>query len=486
MPSLRAVRSLLAATTAVLVAGMVAQPAAAQQRAATQPAAARPAAGPGTQSERIAAVVNEDVVSMSDVYARIRLALLNAGLPDSQESRQRLVPQVMRQLVDERLQVQEAKRIGITVTDKEVDESVGRIAEQNGMNRQQLQKVLSDRGTPMSTLRDQLRSTLAWQKLLQRKIRQEVVIGDDEIDAALERMKENIGKPEYLVAEIFLSVDNPAQEDEVRRVAERLSDEIRRGGNFAAVARQFSQSAGAATGGDMGWIRQGELRPELDEALRKMRPGTLSPPVRTADGYHVLLVRSQRTVGSNAPPEMPRPQPAAAPRPEPRPDINRTKVQLAQMIFPVLEPTDAGRKAAKDRAEAARKSIRSCGDFIEKARASGIPEAGDMGMLNAKDLPKPLQQLVVNIPVGQPSPVLNSAAASILLIVCKRDMPMIEPPAPAAAPPPPPPPPPVQPAKTTLPTRDEIERELVNERAEMLSRRYLRDLRRSAFIEYRT
>ncbi|MFP5514678.1 MAG: SurA N-terminal domain-containing protein, partial [Alphaproteobacteria bacterium] len=270
MSSLRAVRTTVAVATAC---ALLALPAAAQSSKAAAGAAAprtgdesaRPARAPG--AEGIAAVVNDEVVSVSDVNARIRMALLNAGSAGNQDTIQRLTPQVMRLLIDERLQMQEAKRLGITVSPAEIDEAIKRIAEQNRLNGQQLQDMLKRQNVPVSTLKDQIRSLLAWQKVMQRRIRQEVVVGEDEIDAAMERLKANIGKPEYLVAEIFLAVDSPDQDDEVRRNAERLVEEVKRGGNFAALARQFSQSAGAASGGDLGWVRSGELSPEVDKAL---------------------------------------------------------------------------------------------------------------------------------------------------------------------------------------------------------------------------
>lgn len=241
MQSLRAVRSAFAVATAcaLLAAGA---PAAAQTRAPNAPNS--PAAGTQGPAERIAAVVNDEVISLSDVHARIRLALLNAGAQDSAETRQRLTPQVLRQLIDERLQLQEAKRLGVSVPSKEIDEAIGRIAEQNRMGRPQLEAMLKAQNVPVSTLREQVRALLSWQRVMQRRIRQEVVIGDEEIDAVMQRIKANIGKPEYLVAEIFLAVDSPDQDEEVRRNAERLVEEVRRGGNFAALARQFSQSAG--------------------------------------------------------------------------------------------------------------------------------------------------------------------------------------------------------------------------------------------------
>lgn len=503
MPSLRAVRSAFAVATACAVFAAVpaVTPAAAQtaKAPAAAPAAKAPAA-PATAApaERIAAVVNDDVISVSDVHARIRLALMNAGVQDSAETRQRLTPQVLRQLVDERLQLQEAKRLGISVSQQEIDEAIQRIAEQNRMGRPQLEKLLKDQGVPSSALNEQLRALLAWQRVMQRRIRQEVVIGDEEIDAVMERIKANIGKPEYLVAEIFMAVDSPDQDDEVRRTADRLVEEVRRGGNFAALARQFSQSAGAAGGGDLGWVRSGELSPELDRTLSGMHRGQMSSPIRSATGYHILLVRDQRAFGSGSPgaggaseaAAPPPPPPPQAPRPQPRPDLAKAKVNMKQIILPA--PSKEELKAVQAQAEKLRKSIKGCADFDEKAKATGIPESGDMGTLRVKDLPPGLQQLVVGIPVGQPSPVLMTPGGAVILIVCKRDLPMIEPPAEAArpqpaaaAPPPPPPPQPAPPREAKMPPREEIERDLVNQRADLLSRRYLRDLRRAAFVEVR-
>ncbi|MBP2314134.1 peptidylprolyl isomerase [Azospirillum soli] len=488
MSSLRAVRSAFAAATACALVAAV--PAVAQTSKA--PAAGAPPAA-NVPAERIAAVVNDEVISVSDVYARIRLALMNAGVQDSAETRQRLTPQVLRQLVDERLQLQEAKRLGVSVPQAEIDDAIGRIAEQNRMNRQQLEKLLKDQGVPVSTLTSQVRALLAWQRVMQRRIRQEVVIGEEEVDAVMQRIQANIGKPEYLVAEIFLAVDNPDQEDEVRRTADRLVEEVRRGGNFAALARQFSQSAGAAAGGDMGWVRSGELNGELDKTLSSMRPGQMSAPVRTATGYHILLVRDQRAYGSSASTggasEAAAPPPPPQPRPQPKPDLEKAKVNMKQIVIPA--PSKEELKAVKEQAEKLRKSIKSCADFDAKAKALDVPEAGDMGTLRVKDLAPGLQGFAVSAPLGQPSPVLMSPGGAIILIVCKRDVPMIQPPAgaapqPVAAPaPPPPPPPPAPPKEVKLPPREEIERDLINERADLLSRRYLRDLRRTAFVEYR-
>jgi peptidyl-prolyl cis-trans isomerase SurA len=266
---------------------------------APAPAVAAPVAPPPARStEGIAAVVNDDIISMSDLTARLQLALVSSGLPNSAETRQRLTPQVLRSLVDERLQLQEAARANVSVTDKEINEAFSKVAEQNNMQRDQLEKMLAGQGVPRSTLESQIRSTIAWGKLVQRRLRPTIEIGQEEIDQVIQRIQANAGKPEYLAAEIFLAVDTPEREDDVRRLAERLYEQIGQGASFPAVARQFSQSAGAANGGDLGWVQQGQLPEELDNSLQQLRPGQATRPIRSITGYHILMLRDQRAVGT--------------------------------------------------------------------------------------------------------------------------------------------------------------------------------------------
>ena len=139
-------------------------------------------------------------------------------------------------------------------------------------------------GIERSALVDQLTASIVWTKLVRRLVSQTNVVSDEEIDYALKRAKETANEPQSRVAEIFLAVDNPQQEDEVRRLAERLTEQMKQGARFSAVAQQFSQSATAAVGGDIGWVRPEQLSPEIGKAVAQMRPGELSAPIRA--GVH--------------------------------------------------------------------------------------------------------------------------------------------------------------------------------------------------------
>src|SRR5229473_649475 len=263
-----------------------------------QPAApGQPPAGPSPEM-RIAAVVNDEVISVFDVVSRMRMVMISSNIDDSPEIRQRIGPQVLRSLIDEKLELQEAKRQTVTATDAEVTNGLQQIEKQNNMKTGQLNELLKARGIDRGSLVDQLTAGIVWAKLVRRQAAQTTEISDEEIDEAVKRVKEHASEPQSRVAEIFLAVDNPAQDDEVRQLAERLTQQMRQGARFSAVATQFSQSATAAVGGDIGWVRPDQLPAELAKAAAQLKPGELSPPVRTAGGYYLLLVIDRRTGGS--------------------------------------------------------------------------------------------------------------------------------------------------------------------------------------------
>ncbi|GAB4356770.1 MAG: hypothetical protein Kow00114_07890 [Kiloniellaceae bacterium] len=259
-------------------------------------AAGAPAGAARAQSDlfRPAAVVNDDIISVLDLAMRVQLAVVAAGVQDSQEVRRRLTPQVLRNLIDERLQMQEAKRLDISVTDVQVAGALEQIAQQNNMTEGQFLTMLRNRGIIPTTLIDQIRAQIAWQAIIQRRLRPNVVITQEEVEEVVNRLSARRGAIERRVSEIFIPIESTAKEAEAEANAVRLFEELRQGANFAGLARQFSQSGTATLGGDLGWVRDGELDEELNAVLAQMAPGEVSVPVRTVSGYHILFLRDMR------------------------------------------------------------------------------------------------------------------------------------------------------------------------------------------------
>jgi peptidyl-prolyl cis-trans isomerase SurA len=391
--------------------------------------------------ERIAAVVNDRIISVSDLDRRMTMAILSSELPNTQEVRDRIRPQVLRALVDEQLQLQEARRLEVDVTEQEISNALGALAQQNNMEFAQFEQMLTSRGVPVQSLREQLRAQIAWSRVVQGRLTPRVEISEEEIDAVLNRLQATQGRDEYLLAEIFLAVDNPSRETEVRQFAERLVDQVRAGANFAELARQFSQAAGAINGGDLGWVLQGELAPEIDTVVRAMGAGQISAPIRDVGGYHIMLVRDVR-VGAAA-------------------GGGDETVAIKQLFLPLEQ--GGNRDALVAQAQGLRGQIEGCDAMQARITASGSPMSGDVGKLRTRDLPAEIGRLVKDLEVGKASePYVREQGVS-LLMVCER----------AAA------------GETTLPSRDQVAEQLGLQRLDMLQQRYIRDLRASAFVDLR-
>jgi peptidyl-prolyl cis-trans isomerase SurA len=398
------------------------------------------AGGAQAQENRIAAVVNSDIVTMDDVSARTALVMASSDIPDSPENRQRLQPRILSQLIDEKLQLQEAHRLNLSVTPEELDNALAGIEQRNNMSKGGLDAYLKRIGIPKYTLTDQVTAAIAWGKVVSNVLAPDVAVSNEEINESMTQLKEETGKAQSHVAEIFLAVDNPTQEDDVHRLADRLIEQIRGGANFAAVAQQFSQSPSSAVGGDIGWVTPSQLGQGLGDALEKMKPGEMSYPVRTPAGYYILYVADRRTLGTVNPDD--------------------TKLSITEVIVPF--GTDRQRATAE--AQHISEEAKSCGELAQLGRTHAPPLTTQSGEVKAGNLPPDVRQQVLALKLAEASkPIpLSSTAGFGVFMVCQRE-------------------------ETTsgMPSRDQVADTLARARLDALARRYLRNLRRAAYLDVR-
>ncbi|NBP73304.1 MAG: hypothetical protein EBU57_09145 [Alphaproteobacteria bacterium] len=186
--------------------------------------------------QRIAAIVNDELITAYDLESRMKLVILSTRLPNTVEVRRRISSQVLRTLIDERLQMQEAKRRNISVSKRDLRRAKVTIEKQNKLPEDGLERMLRQNDVPLSAMEEQLSAGIAWSKLVGRRLRPRITIGEDEIDEALQRISSRQGQTEYRLAEILLAVDGPEEEDNVRRTAERIRNQVQNGANFAEIA----------------------------------------------------------------------------------------------------------------------------------------------------------------------------------------------------------------------------------------------------------
>jgi peptidyl-prolyl cis-trans isomerase SurA len=396
------------------------------------------------QETRIAAVVNDNIITADDLENRLMLVMKSSGIPDTPQNRQQLTPRILQQLIDEKLEVQEAAHYKVTLDKGEADKALANIEARNNMPKGGLDQYLKAAGIPRSTLVDQVTASLLWNKVVDGRYSSDVSVSDTEVNDEIARLKADIGKPQSHVAEIFLAIDNPQQEPEVKALADKLVTQIRSGGaQFPAVAQQFSQSPSAATGGDIGWVTPNQFGPPLDDAIAKMNPGEISYPIKTTAGYYILYLLERRTPGQS--------------------NAEDTQLALVDVVFPVTpnaSPQEQQRAMAQ--AQHVTDTVKSCDDMAKIAHEQAPQLSTQTPNVRAGDLPADIRNVVLGLKVSQPSKPLPTRGGVGVIMVCSRSDPA-----------------------TALPTTDQVYDELLHARMDQMSRRYLRDLRRSAYVDIR-
>ncbi len=261
-----------------------------------------PLSQPKAMSENIAVIVNSEAISSSDIQDRMKMLIQSSQLPNTKDLREKIRPQVVRTLIEEQLKIQEAERLGLEVSDEEIEGGFARIAGRNKLSSKQFSELLKARKINPATLHRQIKSEIAWSKVIQKEMRPKIVITDTDVMARKEQIESAIGKTEYLLAEIFLPVDGVRQDNEVRQLMNGFSKQIREGRPFSSIAQQFSEAAGADKGGSLGWVREGQLDPEIDKLLPSLGKMELSKPIKTSSGYHLILMRDKRNFNEESVP----------------------------------------------------------------------------------------------------------------------------------------------------------------------------------------
>lgn len=258
-----------------------------------------PSTGQASESFDIAATVNKSAISESDVNDRLKLIFASSGMPKNKQDRDRARTQALNVLIEEELKIQEAERQNLNVTDEEIDQGFASLAQQNNMSPEEFSAVLQKQGIPKTTLLHQIKSQVAWVKIVKNVLRPKIDVSENDVNAKMDRMKDNIGATEYNASEIFLPVSNPQDEEKTKRLALKIISEINAGrAPFELAASQFSQSESAGRGGSLGWVKEEDLPKELGLVLKSLDQGQISTPVRGMAGYHILTLKEIRTAST--------------------------------------------------------------------------------------------------------------------------------------------------------------------------------------------
>ncbi len=349
----------------------------------------------------IAAVVNNSVITMTDVRDRTNLYLSGQQVPAA--ARRQMEQKVLNKLIDEKLELQEAQKLGISVDEKQVNAGFGFIAHQNHLSPDAFRNHLQTDGVNINTLYAQIKAEIAWDQVVQRRIKPQINVSESDIDMTMKQITTHKTKREFHIAEIMLKVPNDAAKAQVLSKAEELVQKIKQGANFEAVAQKYSNGAAAQSGGDLGWVEEGQLAHRLDLALRALSNGQISNPIYANGGYHILFLLDTRgIVGGDF-------------------DASSPVVELKQIVIPFKKDDPQEVIQAKlARGIGLDHEVKGCATMDAQMKNFPYKGTGDLGSGPQDALPEPVRDIVAQLPVGKLSKPIRTPDGWALLMVCSR------------------------------------------------------------------
>lgn len=387
-----------------------------------------PAAPTPQQIEGIIAVVNDDPISFTDVRQRAQLLLLSlGGQQPTQEQIQQVTTQALEQLIDEKLQLQEAAEYEVEVSDDDIANSINRLAQQSGITRDILLQSLIQSGINPASLEEQTRADIAWRRIMGGLYGSRIRISDNQINEQIKRLQADAEKEQYLVAEIFLYA--PQEEDKVQALtaANSIVDQLRAGAQFQIAAQRFSSAPTAATGGDMGWVVIDDFDDARVDAMRAMDEPGITDPIQVEDGVYIMNLRAKRD-----------------------PSDSTTLVDVTRIT--VNDGSEASLKAALT-------EISDCSEIEAVVDADDNLRSVALTDLDVEDLGPEGRSMVLSTDIGQATDIFAQSGTLAAMYVCDRKNDV-----------------------EAVPNRTQVEDRLYSEQLGMISERSLRNLRREATI----
>ena len=394
----------------------------------SQAQTAAPTAPEAQQIEGIIAVVNDDPISFTDVRQRAQLLLLSlGGQQPTQEQVQQVTTQALEQLIDEKLQLQEAAEYEVEISDSEIAGSIDRLAQSSGITRDSLLQTLIQAGINPTSLEEQTRAEIAWRRIMGGLYGSRIRISDNQINEQLKRLRADAQKEQYLAGELFLYAPQEADKEQALVAAQSILEQLRAGAPFEVAAQRFSSAPTAATGGDMGWITLDGMDDMRRDALQNLAEPGLTEPILVDDGIYIMNLRAKRD-----------------------PSDSTTVVDVTRMTV-----TDRSEKSLQEAID----SIGSCEEIDDVVASDDNLRSVSLSALNVEDLGPEGQSMVMNTEIGQATDIFAQSGTLAVMFVCDR-----------------------RDNVEALPNRDQIEDRLYSQQLGMISERSLRNLRREATI----
>lgn len=389
----------------------------------------------------IAAVVNNKIISTKDISDRINFIGFMSKVEPTVMRSKKFKRQVLEQLIDEELERQEIKRLQIKITLEELNSAKNIMERQLKISKGKLLKFLAENKLSKLDAITQIETNLGWTKAVQTRYRNQLKISDDEISEIRKRVESSIGTTQLFLSEIVIENSIARGQENAKRLIEEIYTKIKEGANFSALARRFSNARSANFNGKVGWTTFDQLEPFLVPSLKLVKTGGITAPIKTKSGYLLLKVEAQKKVTEF--------------------DPLKTRVRILQLLFsPKQNNTKEQIDLKLSQIRTKFEDVDSCSKFKNLSKQIPDGELQDLGEFFMGELSTGLRKIVQKLKIGVASKPFKTSNGIAIMSVCQRLLP-----------------------KSIVPSRETVALKLQGEKLEKLAKKYLYDLRQSAFIE---
>ena len=389
----------------------------------------------------IAAVVNNKIISTKDISDRINFIGFMSKVEPTVMRSKKFKRQVLEQLIDEELERQEIKRLQIKITLEELNSAKNIMERQLKISKGKLLKFLTENKLSKLDAITQIETNLGWTKAVQTRYRNQLKISDDEISEIRKKVEGSIGTTQLFLSEIVIENSIARGQENAKRLINEIYTKIKEGANFSALARRFSNARSANFNGKVGWTTFDQLEPFLVPSLKLVKTGGITAPIKTKSGYLLLKVEAQKKVTEF--------------------DPLKTRVRILQLLFNLKQNNSKEQIDLKlSQIRTKFEDVNSCSKFKDLSKQLPDGELQDLGEFFIGELSTGLRRVVQKLKVGVASKPFKTSNGIAIISVCQRLLP-----------------------KSIIPSREAVALKLQGEKLEKLAKKYLYDLRQSAFIE---
>ncbi|MGB0935227.1 MAG: peptidylprolyl isomerase [Alphaproteobacteria bacterium] len=395
------------------------------------------------KASKIVAVVNDSSILQSQIDDRSRLVLASSGRKITPKNMAEVREDVLQLLIDEEIKLGLQRKYEISIPESDIENSYADLEHQNGMAKGELDKFLKRHNISRASMLKQIKANIIWQAYVNEKFPQLVKVEDAEINRAVSEVERGRDEDQYLLAEIMVPFGNHKSESEVKSQIQSAHAKLKKGAHFQDVAQQFSESATAARGGDIGWMSLNRMDKELQAAVKGLKNGQFTSPIRTAKGYMIVMRRDRHEAGSiGASKSFITFRQALVPFPE-----EQTEYEMDRRYRLALDIKYRGK---------------TCRAFERVTNEIPGAKFKEIAGMPTSELHPELRKLLGKLGKGEVTDPIGTQAGFMLFTVCDR-----------------------QTVTPQLPSRDQLQARLKNERVAQIGQGELRRMRQESTIEIR-